>query len=553
MTRSATSAASSRTAARPSEWWPWLGLALVLLVPIWWGLDSRFPWDVDHIAPGPVLKAMAARFGGQWNSSYGPIPYIVTGIGMVPPLLALRVAGELGVPSSTYPWGFRHPTASIGLLVLVARLVTLALALAAAWLSARAARRFAPATPGWFVPIALAGSATFAYYSRTSNVDMHALFWLFLAFDRLEQSPRRLRWLCLAGAAAAWAVCCKEQVTPIAIVILGTAMLRSVRGASRSALRRAGAALAVSAASALAYAAAWRLPWGFPGWLTHHHFLFEKAVYPRAYALDVEGLAGLALKNVEYLPLVLGPVLLIACALALFARVSWRGLAPRAIACALYLVWFIGTIGYVYPRFLLPLLLLAIPLGARAAQGVSEALRERPEKARLVAAVAILLALAGGPVLSWTMLRDPRISVERWLEARVPPGAEVEIAGNPHFQPRLPPRLNPLFTRPADLTATPRPPLGDVVLVSSLDEYRFQRDPLLRARWWEPLHAIPPLGEYAPPIEFRPDPVSWLIHGLPVAPKISLFIRSGGGAAGLRAANPPAESPDREQDPEGEP
>src|SRR5437016_141849 len=152
MSLSSKSWAGKTFAPQRPAWWAWIGLAVVLAVPIWWGVDPRYSWDVDHIAPGSVLKAIAARFGPHWFSSYGPVPYFVTAIGMVPPLVLFRLTGELGSPAALYPWGFRHPQWSIGALVIAARLVTLVLALGTAWLAARAVRRLAPGAPAWTAP-----------------------------------------------------------------------------------------------------------------------------------------------------------------------------------------------------------------------------------------------------------------------------------------------------------------------------------------------------------------------------------------------------------------
>jgi hypothetical protein len=500
----------------------WAGLALTLAVPLWWGVDPRFSWDVDAIAPGSVLKAMAAHFGPTWFSSYGPAPYALTALAYAPLLVLYRLAGELSHPSALYPWGFAHPRASLGALVIAARLVTLALALASAWLAARAVRRLAPRAPGWVTPLLLAGSPVFAYYARSSNVDLHMLFWLFLAFEGAESDPPRP---VLAGVAAAVALCCKEQIAPLALVALAAATFRAERRPGTDTRAAAVAALRVLGAAALTYAALWRLPWGHPGWSAHHRFLFEQAVYPRSYPPTPAGFAALARRGLQLTPLALGAATTVAVAGALARRVSWRGLGPRA------------------------LLTLALPLAARGLEFPGAATARRGPPLRAAFALLAVVALAGGPALSWVMLDDPRLAAERWLRAHAPAGSVIEIGGNPHFQARVPEGHAVIVTRAEDLKIAARPPAGDLVLVSSIDAYRFSSDPAMRLAWWEPLHA-PGAGGYRAVARFTASPLAVLVVGLPVAPQVEVFEAPPGArrSLGPRVARPGGLEPAADQD-----
>jgi len=523
-----------RGAARPAaERAAWAALIVVLLVPIWWGAHAQYPWDVDNIAPGSILKAMAARFGPGWSSSYGPVPYLLAALVYAPILAAFKLAGELGQPSAVYPWGFAHPGAAVLALVIAARLVNVAMALGIVALAVRDDRRGGDDAARWVIPVLFAGSAVFAYYARCSNVDIQYLFWLWLGFHLVEHpfpTPRRLA---LAAAAAMLAVCTKEQSAPLAAVVVIAAFVRALARDPDTRGARRNAALLVLLAAALTYALAWRLPWAMAGWLRHHHFIFEDARYARTYPLSLGGTLALGARAGTWLPLVLGPALVVGLAAALALRVRWDGLGLRAAACALYLAVFLVPIGYVYPRFLLPLLLLAVPLGMRA---VRRAGRRAPSRAwsRAVPVAAAVLALAGGPVLSAVMLADPRLAAERWLRETLRDGQLVEVAGNPHFQARVPAGLRRLETSPDSLRNAPRGPRGDVVLLSSTDAYAFEGDPAIRARW------TAALGEgaaYPSPRRFAPPAAAWLVSGLPVAPTITAWLRNDARAA---RTSPPA-------------
>lgn len=527
-------------AFRPQAQWParlaWAGLALVLVVPVGWGIHASFSWDVDNIAPGSVLKAMAARFAPGWHSSYGPAPYLLTAAVYAPILVLMRLAGELGRPVAAYPWGFAHPDAAVAILVVAARFVNLALALGVAVLAARDAAAPGVAGPDrrsrtrpWLVPLLLAGSAVFVYYARTSNVDMAALFWAWLAFALVETHRPTLGRYAGAAAAAALAVCSKEQIAPFAVVAGLAACARAWRLPARASLgggvaaagrvRGWSAAALVAAAGLLAYALVWGLPFNTSGWLAHHRFLFETARYPRSFAATLEGTGALGLRALGLAPLAFGLPALLGLLAVPALRPSLRGLGLRALAGAFYLAGFIASVGYVYPRFLLPLLLLVLPCAARGLEAAFQRVGAPVRTA--LAGLVVLLGLAGGPLLDTVMLTDPRLAVERWLAAAPPPHARVEVAGNPHFQARVPRTLTLLVTSPDSLRAQPRGPRGDVVLLSSIDAYHFRREPL-RSAWAD---SLGPGGPYHRKRVFTPSPLARLVTGLPVAPEVEVYVR----------------------------
>ncbi len=494
----------------------WLAFVLLLACALGWGLDPQFGWDVDNTAPGSVLRAIAQHFGPRWSSSYGPVPYVVMALPMLPLLLFFRLTHELGHPAGTYPWGFAHPAFSINALTLGARLMTLACAALIAAMALRAARADG-ARARWPVLVLLAGSATFAYYAGTSNVDLHYLLWLWAGFH-LAEGARGRRGLAAAAACASLAVCAKEQAAPLALVIVLLAMVRGARGVGE---RRGGLldALVAPLAAAAAFALAWRLPFGLPGLREHLRFVFEDARYERTFPATLAGFGQLAARGVAELPVALGWAVLAGVALALALRVSWRGLEARALACALYLVLFLGGIGYVYPRFLLPLLLLALPLAARGLDALAGDAR------RVALGAVAVLALLGAPALTWTQWHDSRLAMERWLAPRLAAGASVELAGNPHFQARLP-AGRCVAVKADELRHAPRAPRADLVLVSAQDEAYFERDPAVRAAWYAPLHAG---REYRAAFTAARPWTARFAADLPVSPVVTAYERIAAG------------------------
>jgi hypothetical protein len=504
---------------RPSrgEWPAWIALAAVLVVPIWWGADASFPWDLDNLAPGSVLKGLSMGFGKGWYSSYGPLPYYLMGLAYMPVLVVMKLVHELGNPTGAWPHGFRHPWFSITVLVVTARLTTVACALGIAWLAARRARDDDPDGPRWLVPLLLLGSAQFAYYGRTSNADVHSLFWLFLGV-RLAEAPRgSLRRLCAGAAAAVCALCCKEQAAPAGAVIGLACMVQAWRlpGAAASRMR---AVVLVGAAAVATYVLLWQLPFNLSGWRAHNEFLWQEALYPRKYPATPAGFAALGARAMSFLPLALGLPVLAGLVSALAQRVSLRGLGVRGWVVLAHLAGFVARIGYVYPRFLLPLLLLALPLAVRG-------LAVPPRWRGAVAALVVVLGLAGGPLVSWLMLADPRLPAERWLRANVPGHATVEVAGNAHANVRVP--RGPVIVRVGadELAVRPRGPVGDVVVVSSADSVYFSERSEVRTAWWEPLHASPPDGSWRLAAAFPRPPGAGLVGEMWLGPAIEIYAR----------------------------
>jgi hypothetical protein len=297
------------------------------------------------------------------------------------------------------------------------------------------------------------------------------------------------------------------------------ALLALARAGGPPAARVRGPALALLAGVA-AYLLLWGLPWNASGWQAHHRFLFEQARYPRDFPATLIGFVGLGGRAARLLPVTLGWPILIGAALAVVLRASFAGLGARAAAVALYALGFLAAIGYVYPRFLLPVLLLLLPLATR---GWSRALDRAGARAPLLVAALVGLAAIGGPLLGVAQLRDTRVLAAEWLRAHAGPGATLECVGNPRFQPRFPPGLT--LTRWAidSLLVAPRSPRAEFVVLSGFDRYAIEGDSALRGAWMGPLAG--PHAEYTLVADIPPPRWSRIHNGLPFSPVIWIWQR----------------------------
>jgi hypothetical protein len=112
----------------------------------------------------------------------------------------------------------------------------------------------------------------------------------------------------------------------------------------------------------------------------------------------------------------------------------------------------------------------------------------------------------------------------------VPPGAVVEIAGNPHYQARVPHTFQIAFTRTDSLRLHPQGPAGDVVLTSSIDRYVVEREPEIARVWLAALEDSSAAGHYRMIVFRRRDRgVSWNVE----IPTVTAYVKRS-----LTAAEP---------------
>jgi hypothetical protein len=211
-------------------------------------------------------------------------------------------------------------------------------------------------------------------------------------------------------------------------------------------------------------------------------------------------------------------------------RASWRGLGLRTLCTAVFLVGFIGRVGYLFPRFLLPALVLAVPLAARGIMASLRVLRERRGLARGLVAGVALASITGTPLLTGLMLADPRLPAERWLEQNVPSGSTVEVAGNGHINLRVPHRFRLVRVTAKTLLAAPRAPIGDFVVIGTIDTMLLRRFPQVRTLWWDAVHEPPPTGRYRRVAYFRRPALAELTRPMWICPGAMIYQRVPGSA-----------------------
>jgi hypothetical protein len=235
-----------------------------------------------------------------------------------------------------------------------------------------------------------------------------------------------------------------------------------------------GAALAV-------YLLASNMLIDFSGWLRHLDWITHEGSIPyQMFPATPAGYAALALRIGHLVTASFGvpAALLGTCGLVWVLARRVPGAALLAFAALAYLVLFPGSILYVLPRFVLPVILvLAVFAGVAAAQ----LWRTRHGLARLVVLAAVGYSAVYGATMNLGLLWDTRYAAEEWMALNLPPDALVGTDGERTYLPRLPPSVAtvPVTVTPGGLVASAATP--EYLILSDAHYRRYMRHEETRA------------------------------------------------------------------------
>lgn len=465
------SSASASASRQPSAWTALLVitvLAAVLYLPaIDWGLPAYNSWSQDTIA-GPNRTFVVKDWPHRWLGRYPPLHYLVNarlydiiesywrwrGWLSIDPVSGLKVLAEPRV-------------VRLGSLILASHIVTWLMAVGTGLGLFFAARRLTGDAPAaLFCALMFMSGADFAYFARLGNVDVPSMFWFawaLAAYARLLDTGRTRDGV-LLGLLAAAAVATKDGVVgtlpgmAIVLIVHGllTRRLETPIPAGpdeTGSIRRCRVVLCPAFMWGLV---AFIVPvlyingafhnWhGFAARLAY--WLDESADTVQARQHRYDGQLALLGATVRYAgaavgwPMLAAMIFGAAAALRYHRRVALITLIPLVSYYLLTIGW---AMGFVYARFLFPMLALAsIPAGWSMARWL------RNPRAALIRRLFVILVIAL-PTLAYSsavtleMLTDSRYDAERWLDDHVPPGATIGVFSKPQYLPRLLERGYPL-------------------------------------------------------------------------------------------------------------
>jgi 4-amino-4-deoxy-L-arabinose transferase-like glycosyltransferase len=452
-------------------------LALFLNVyGIGWGLPNRNDWAIDSVAPlGPLRYAKMLAAGEAWWSKYPAFHYAILSAAYTPYVAYLLATGRLRLEK---PDGFAFDDAegSLGMLILIARLVSVAMGVGVTLIAYGVTARLFGRRAALFAGLIVCLSPLVIYYSHTANVDIPYMFWSGLAiwsFVKLMDSPARRHYVTL-GLFCGLAIATKDQAYGLFIVLpVALAWARARQGIGLIQAAIGGPVLLAGTIAVATYALASNLLFNPTGWLAHFgHMAGHTGSEYRVYERSTSGVFDLGTVTVAALAASLNVPLLVLCA----AGVAWclwkrEGAALPLLFGVSYFVAVLMLVLYVLPRFVLPFVLLLAPYGGR----VLCALWERGRRPGRVLVTGVLLySLVYGFSLDLEFAHDARYQAERWMATHVPASAVIGTDGRETYLPRLPASNPTVALRLREEQALEGGSKPDVVVLSS-PRYRRQR------------------------------------------------------------------------------
>jgi hypothetical protein len=494
--------------------WILLGLAIVRVVGIGWGLPASDGWDNDGVAPRDFLPGLVATFTPGDHYTYPPLHLAVLAVLTLPITIAALVRAPALAPAALVQTFIQVPTMTA--MAYVARFVSLAMSLGITWALSRVAREVWGKRAGIYAAIVVGLEVPATYYAHTTNLDVPYVFWASLAMLALVRAvmraePRRLR---AAMLFAACAVATKDQAYALFLfgvpATLAMWLFARKRPDARVIARETAIGVAMAIALLLVVDGAVTNPTGFRARVG---FLLGGASRDFVqYAAGLRGrwsvLVDIAREAPDHYPVFVFPLL--ALGVALHVPRTWgarrvAGLAPLFAAISFTLA-FNFTALRVEHRFVMPQWLM---LGVYAGPAI-DALVESPLRwpARALGVLAIAWGLWRCAEVDAMLLFDPRYDAEAFMAAHVKPGDTMEVHGLNVYLPRLP--TNAIVTRVGPEPPNKRNPLPGVTELRDT----YERTTVRRPKWvtisrcwaWRYLRAKEPApidGRVMPPTQAR--------------------------------------------------
>jgi len=467
-----------------------VAIGLSLYVPgMQWGLPATVSWSQDTIAGLRTIDPME-QWPSVWHGRYPPGQYMILRAAYQPILSEWDATGQQVVDPQTGHRILKPPHAEkIGRLVFVARVVSVIMALAAAlgvWASARELIRDELATA--LAAIAFMSGAAFTYFARLGNVDVPSICWFAwsLFFYARALHARSMVNAAMLGLFGSLAISTKDSVAGIYPGMALVLLWLEIRHFRASRTRGNAIINAVLQPRWLVGIIAFIVPYlvingAFANW---NGYLQRMAYWlnPPATSLHAQQYhqptqIHLLWASIKCAATATGWPMVAALAASLFYILKrHRRLAGIILppVISYYLIVIVPT-GFVYERFLFPILaMLCIPAGL-VASAVLRMRRLHPLWRLAIVAGAIIPSLAYTTALNVEVINDSRYEAEDWFAEHVSietsVGALINDLDRP-FKPQYLPRLHemgyPTFPIVAR-TETFQTPQPDILVLSQYD------------------------------------------------------------------------------------
>jgi hypothetical protein len=459
----------------PHERWLLLGIAILHVTGIGWGLPASDGWDVDGVSPRDFLSGMVKTVTPGDYFTYPPLHLLLLTILTLPVTLVALVRAPSLSPHDVIQTFVQVPVMTS--FAFAARVVSLLMSLGVVLAIGKMARAiFGPRARPWAMAIAgveVAGT----YYAHTSNLDVPALFWASWALLTLIEAvkadePRRLR---RVAVLAACAIATKDQAYAIFLLSLPCVLVlwanqRRREGTLAELVRESLWLVTIGVVLVLVLDGAIFNPTGFAARV---RFLAgpasqDFAQYPKTWPGRLTAFRHAATFLPAHYPLAFAPVFVAGFALAVGRsrhRERIAALVPL-FAILSFTVAFNCVARRVEERFMLPQMQLLAVYGGGAFGVLLDLAFVARRRAltwtvRLGGAALVLAGLHMSATVIATMLGDARYDAEAYMREHVRPGDVIEVYGINVYLPRFPPDAVVQRIGPGPTTA--RNPMPNII------------------------------------------------------------------------------------------
>jgi hypothetical protein len=437
-----------------------VGVGLLFVVGLGWGLPASDTWDNDGVAPRDFLVAIAETFAkGSFDVAYlhlAPVHLALLALVTLPITIAAALTSH-----STSPAALIHTfiqPATMTAIAWVARSVSVFMAIGQVWALGKVGETIRGQRAGVLVATVAGVNATLVYYAHTTNLEVPYLFWASLALLQLVRAvargePRRLRAFAVLGALS---IGTKDQAAgifllgaPAAIAFWwcnGAWAKRHSKEVAREAFLALGLALGI-------FLVTDEVVVNPAGFLARVRFLFgpasqDHAEYTRDTAGRVAVLVDLLRHFSWFFPIALAPLAIVGIVAPSRTTAEPAAQGDRRAAGLVplfFMLSFTVTINFTTLRtehrfILFPMEMLGIYAGLGLDAAIS-ATAERPRRVRrwTWGAVGALLGwgLWDATAVDVVLLFDPRYEAEAWMRDHVAPGDLIETYGLNVYLPRF--------------------------------------------------------------------------------------------------------------------
>jgi 4-amino-4-deoxy-L-arabinose transferase-like glycosyltransferase len=392
---------------------------------------------------------------GFWSHKYPAFHFMVLSTVYAPFFAYLVVSGQFSLAhiSETWPYGLSDPIFALTTFTLIARLLSAAMGTTIVALIYLITRRLFDGAAALFAALIVALSFPFIYYSHTSNVDIPYLFWFALGFffysKLLGQS--RSRDYVFFGMSMALSVATKDQayaLLPFLPLVLLWCRVQEQRegGPSSRQIKECVTSLPwhqfglAGVAFVGTYVVAANVMNNWQGYLQHVQLITGPASAPaQQFHPTLAGHIELLSSTISQLAWSLNIPLFVVCTVGLLlGLVRFRKVTLALLAPVLsYYLFFVAVILYVYPRFVLPFVLVFAIFGGHLLRDLWYVPGRLSWVTRSVVALLLLYSFLYGASVNWLLQEDPRYQAENWLARNIPQTTILEAYGPAQYLPRF--------------------------------------------------------------------------------------------------------------------